>query len=354
MSRPPADMGQSLGYQAYLSKYVLYFLRCPSKGRPKDCIHPCPRYVHSKPCDPCTQFVELECYCEATGIVKPCQEWCDMDESQKELIKCCRVRCAKLLECGHQCPQICHPGKCAEPKECVENVIRYCDCERIERIFPCRGCGAKDQEVQCDNICAELLQSYKQAIAEMKNNPFKHQDAIKDPTADDSSSCGQDVGVEAEELISSQKSPTLENKNESGSESGFNEDNKNSEDGHAESAVDVAFRGVEKPGTETECRSLVSTSSEVSAAYSAEKEQNSLTAQSDELNASSLTSEDSSRKPQSRVSRSSSRVSNYSEEDIPRQLDRDKIIKIMRSSTRRKKLIKCDQGEVINEMQNSS
>ncbi|XP_022704814.1 NF-X1-type zinc finger protein NFXL2-like isoform X2 [Varroa jacobsoni] len=219
-------MGQSLNYQSYLAKYVWYLIRCPTKGRPRDCVHPCPRYIHSGQCKPCTQFVELECYCEATGIVKPCKEWCDMGEEQKQLVKCCRVRCAKIMECGHQCPLICHPGRCADSYQCVENVMRYCNCERIERVFPCRGRGAKDQMVQCDHVCAQLLKTYKQAIAEMKNNPVKLTKGLQEADGNGSTAnakiCTENAAVEEIKRILTGVSLSHDAKHESQSESGFN------------------------------------------------------------------------------------------------------------------------------------
>lgn len=347
-------MGHGPSYQGYLAKYVLYFIRCPTRGRPKDCIHQCPRYLHSGPCEPCRQFVELECYCEATGIVKPCKEWCEMEDEQKQLVKCCRGRCAKILECDHQCPRICHRGRCADPKECVENVVRYCNCERIERVFPCRGCGAKDQEVACDAICAQLLDSYRRAIAEMKNNPVRLANEAQTELVEE----GVEVSELEDALCSAGRSvSSADAKQESETESGFNEEKTD-----AENRADIedepgAVAGPEgRPEAAETLAEVENLPAEVpsgreSTEIEAETLQDGVRERRDSCD-SSQENEEPPKKCLQRVSRSSSRVSNISEEDLPRKLDQEKIVKIMRSSTRRKKLIKCEDN-IINELQTS-
>ena len=65
------------------------------------------------------------------------------DKKEKYSMLCCKTRCPKLMQCGHCCPNICHSGACAQPKECVEKKKLRCACGRRKKVrcfFLCVCC----------------------------------------------------------------------------------------------------------------------------------------------------------------------------------------------------------------------
>ncbi|EFJ44757.1 hypothetical protein VOLCADRAFT_82592 [Volvox carteri f. nagariensis] len=103
------------------------------------CGHTCLLLCHPGPCPPCPLIVDASCYCGS----KKLKQRCGHHEYS------CKDVCGSKLDCGHRCPDVCHPGDCAK-------------C-RVMGEFPCR-CGAEvrqlqcgDRNYQCARVCGKPL-----------------------------------------------------------------------------------------------------------------------------------------------------------------------------------------------------
>ncbi|XP_022660547.1 NF-X1-type zinc finger protein NFXL1-like [Varroa destructor] len=131
--------------------------RCPTKGRPKDCIHLCGKHCHSGDCAPCNQYVQFRCYCGNSTTVKPCKEWCALPDDVREASKSCGQRCGRNLDCGHRCFLKCHPDRCPEAQNCKKKVTVYCTCKRIKQEVDCAGGEGKTTKLKCDGECKRIV-----------------------------------------------------------------------------------------------------------------------------------------------------------------------------------------------------
>lgn len=107
------------------------------------CPHPCPLQCHPGPCPPCTAMKEPHpCPCGKSSYTYRC--------GTEDPRKTCSNICGKLLNCGiHQCPSLCHWGKC---DICLKEADVKCDCgkETLSSL-----CGTS---FRCQQECGKPLQ----------------------------------------------------------------------------------------------------------------------------------------------------------------------------------------------------
>ncbi|OQR76638.1 NF-X1-type zinc finger protein-like [Tropilaelaps mercedesae] len=142
--------------------------RCPTKGRPEGCTHPCNKNCHSGDCAPCNQYVQFRCHCGNLATVKPCAEWCALPDEIREQAKSCGQRCSRNLDCGHRCHLKCHSNECPNSKTCRKKVLVYCACKRLKQEVDCAGGEGKSTKVPCDDECQRILKE-KQREADERN-----------------------------------------------------------------------------------------------------------------------------------------------------------------------------------------
>lgn len=137
------------------------------KHRPAGCPHPCLQQCHPGPCPPCTAMVRMRCHCRAILKHIPCHEWLEACTDRQNSLRSCGGICPKMMECNHQCPNICHSGSCPAPETCDRKVYLRCACKRKKRESRCcdKQAGVR---VECDDTCEKLQTDRKQAEEEEK------------------------------------------------------------------------------------------------------------------------------------------------------------------------------------------
>ncbi|KXZ56411.1 hypothetical protein GPECTOR_1g366 [Gonium pectorale] len=106
---------------------------------PGGCEHTCLLLCHPGPCPPCPLVVDASCYCGR----KQHKRRCGHHEYS------CEGVCGAQLECGHRCPDMCHPGDCASCRVMGDFACR-CGAERRRR-----PCG--ERAYQCGRVCGKAL-----------------------------------------------------------------------------------------------------------------------------------------------------------------------------------------------------
>jgi len=64
----------------------------------------------------------------------------------------CRKRCGKVMECGHECTRLCHPGECTN---CQVEVETNCACTNGMVKVKCMDKHTKNR---CDKVCNILME----------------------------------------------------------------------------------------------------------------------------------------------------------------------------------------------------
>ncbi|GLC51639.1 hypothetical protein PLESTB_000524100 [Pleodorina starrii] len=110
-------------------------------GRPLagGCGHTCLLLCHPGPCPPCPLVVDASCYCGDKRLKRRC--------GHHEYS--CEGVCSAQLDCGHRCPDVCHPGECAR---CRVMGSFACRCGAETRRLQCGG-----RDYQCDRVCGKQL-----------------------------------------------------------------------------------------------------------------------------------------------------------------------------------------------------
>ncbi|GLI68797.1 hypothetical protein VaNZ11_013294, partial [Volvox africanus] len=103
------------------------------------CGHTCLLLCHPGPCPPCPLVVDAGCYCGRKHLKRRCGHH---DYS-------CEDTCSARLDCGHRCPDVCHPGDCAKCR--VMGDFR-CRCTAETRRLQCG-----DRDYQCGRVCGKSL-----------------------------------------------------------------------------------------------------------------------------------------------------------------------------------------------------
>ncbi|GFR41388.1 hypothetical protein Agub_g2071 [Astrephomene gubernaculifera] len=106
---------------------------------PGDCGHTCLLLCHPGPCPPCPLLVDASCHCGRLRTKRRC--------GHHEYS--CDGVCGSRLECGHSCPDLCHPGECA-PCRVMGDFKCRCGAER--RRLPCG-----ERRFQCERVCGKPL-----------------------------------------------------------------------------------------------------------------------------------------------------------------------------------------------------
>lgn len=102
---------------------------------------------HSGDCPPCGILSREPLFCACNSVSIPPPVRCGT------VPPTCGKPCSKQRECGHKCPDECHPGDCAP---CVENTRFQCVGGHGEsRFVPCH-IGAKG--IKCSRTCGKPLQ----------------------------------------------------------------------------------------------------------------------------------------------------------------------------------------------------
>lgn len=79
-------------------------------------------------------------------------KWCVADTNTRENMRSCGSQCSKKvfrsikwsaavpfilfmqLDCGHRCPQSCHPGPCNLGGQCQKKLTVRCPCRRLKKV----------------------------------------------------------------------------------------------------------------------------------------------------------------------------------------------------------------------------
>lgn len=128
-------------------------------ARATGCKHRCPLgSCHPPPCPPCRQHRRMACHCRLNWLYVRCSEAseaADLSEDGLNQLLTCKNPCHKQLECGHRCPQVCHPGVCVPPEGgCQARCRISCPCGRRNGSVLC--CEQQlQQQLVCDQKCAQ-------------------------------------------------------------------------------------------------------------------------------------------------------------------------------------------------------
>ena len=71
-------------------------------------------------------------------------------ESCKNPIPSCGMPCKKIMNCGHECPLICHEGRCPE---CKVGVQQNCACGTAQRKIECWKATSNKYPFICETVC---------------------------------------------------------------------------------------------------------------------------------------------------------------------------------------------------------
>lgn len=179
--------------------------------KPLNCgVHKCQERCHQNECKPCTESIEMKCFCEKESKTEPCtaetalvtkyscDKVCDLplncnshrcemhchpqqcgscllspdliktcpcgrtklEEGQRKActdsIPTCKAQCSKALQCGplaapHTCSKPCHLDKCPP---CSQSTNVKCRCGRIEEKIACKDLTGTD--VRCKKKCTKF------------------------------------------------------------------------------------------------------------------------------------------------------------------------------------------------------
>lgn len=116
---------------------------CDKKRHPW-CSHlTCNTLCHPGQCDPCSEQIELTCFCGKDTRTLPCS-------SANSKYSCGKV-CDRLLNCGkHHCTQICHEKLECNP--CAVKLQAKCYCGKVEKEVLCGH-----ECFSCEAICGRTL-----------------------------------------------------------------------------------------------------------------------------------------------------------------------------------------------------
>ncbi|KAF2702932.1 hypothetical protein K504DRAFT_463948 [Pleomassaria siparia CBS 279.74] len=139
---------------AVVDRWVGLF-KCPNTcGRQFDCgKHQCEKPCHTQtaqsPHCPRSPDVVSHCPCGKTPLV-------DISDSVRQTcednIPNCSKACAKTLDCGHKCRQLCHQGECLP---CLQTTTISCRCGRTTSSTVCHQ--GTEERPQCMRVCRVSL-----------------------------------------------------------------------------------------------------------------------------------------------------------------------------------------------------
>jgi NF-X1-type zinc finger protein NFXL1 len=159
----------------------------PCRVKRSCCEHPCPARCHPGPCAPCTAPRSQPCHCGKTTLSFECHELQRVQHAASGAgavaaaaagALSCGKPCHRALPgCQHPCRAACHPGACAGPDTCVEEVTVRCECRRLKEKWRCskvraaleKATGSADFDsgstslklLPCDAECAAQAKAKK-------------------------------------------------------------------------------------------------------------------------------------------------------------------------------------------------
>lgn len=117
----------------------------------RECGHACPQPCHPGSCNPCKQIMKMRCHCGVTQLFISCNDWTSSEDNA--LLQSCGNQCPKNYECGHRCVAQCHAGECPRTAPCRKKVKVTCPCRRIKKDIQCHlAC----RQLECDDACHKL------------------------------------------------------------------------------------------------------------------------------------------------------------------------------------------------------
>ncbi|ORC87859.1 uncharacterized protein TM35_000191030 [Trypanosoma theileri] len=174
---PCPDCSAIAGPQTCSCGATTYTWRCGNPDPQKTCQgicskelncgkHKCKRTCHLGPCDPCSEKVQVICYCSSETRELLCPE---------SSFSCGKV-CGKKLRCGvHFCDLECHSGSCP-PCSRDPSVVSTCPCGTIPLTIERLKCD--DPIPTCTNVCGRLLDCGRHACEKLCHDgdcePCKH------------------------------------------------------------------------------------------------------------------------------------------------------------------------------------
>jgi len=158
----------------------------------RECGHPCPLLCHEGDCPPCTVLVTKWCAGRHKKIpcvrchqsprcdqkcgrlrvcgIHTCKRTChagDCDDMESEAFKqgSCGQICGLTMECGHRCPDPCHPDRECDFSECKKKVYISCPCGRRQVKTKCYR-KRKVKILVCNDECIVFSrnQRFKEAL----------------------------------------------------------------------------------------------------------------------------------------------------------------------------------------------
>ncbi|CAD8178515.1 unnamed protein product [Paramecium octaurelia] len=104
--------------------------------------HKCDQFCHIGACKPCPIIINQPLYCPCGKSVKNPPMKCGTAPPS------CLDVCNKVLECGHICKSLCHPGPCPN---CMEQIEKLCRCKQNK---PSTNCS---KQAVCRSVCNKVL-----------------------------------------------------------------------------------------------------------------------------------------------------------------------------------------------------
>ncbi|CAD8107016.1 unnamed protein product [Paramecium sonneborni] len=104
--------------------------------------HNCDQFCHIGACQPCPIIINQPLFCPCGKSVKNPPMKCGTAPPS------CLEVCNKILECGHSCKSLCHPGPCPN---CMEQIEKFCRCKENKLSTIC------SKQAVCRNYCNKLL-----------------------------------------------------------------------------------------------------------------------------------------------------------------------------------------------------
>jgi len=161
-------------------------------SKPRPCGHPCPKKCHFGDCPPCTVLVTKWCagrhkkmscvrctvnprcdqkcgrlrVCGIHTCKKTCHAGpCDDENSESYKNGSCGQECGLEMECGHRCPEMCHPNRECKPEECKKRVYITCPCGKRQVKTKCYR-KRKIKLLPCDDQCIVFArnQRFREAL----------------------------------------------------------------------------------------------------------------------------------------------------------------------------------------------
>lgn len=114
-------------------------------------VHQCQDPCHQGECKPCSELIEMKCYCEKESK----NEICSMETALITKYSC-NQECNKLLGCNnHRCALKCHPQNC-ENCALSPELVRNCPCGRT-KVEEGQRKSCSDAIPLCKAICSKPL-----------------------------------------------------------------------------------------------------------------------------------------------------------------------------------------------------